>query len=792
ATTSAEICIINQNTAGSGNDFVMDDISFAPVIESASSGDSVLVLVNSKPNISLADTTICAGDVSGKFDAGSGFTSYTWSGKGTGTSQTTSRTVAGVYTVSVVDVNGCKDTAFATLTINAKPTITLADTTLCSGDVAGAFNAGNGFTSYAWSGKGTGTAQSTPRTSAGLYTVSVVDANGCKDTASATLTFNTKPTITLSDTTICAGDKAGVFSVAAQFASYAWSGNGTGNSPSTVRANAGVYNVSVIDANGCKDTASATLTINTKPNVILSNDTICEGDAAVTFDAGAGYSSYLWSGSGTGNAQTISTALAGTYTVEVVNANGCKDTASAVLKVNQKPNVNFASLPPVCIDLPLLALKGGTPLGGIYEIQYGSAWQRDSVVEIKKKAAGSYAIRYTYRDANSCVNTASTSLVINNLPTLNIADQEICEGESATFDAGTTFQKYLWSTGWNQKSISTSKAGTYGVLVTDANGCITGDTMNLTVNALPMVDLGADQKVCDGEVVVLSSVAPAASYLWSDGSSNAQLNVNKSGKYSLTVTDSKGCKNSDQVEVNVVPLPVVDLGDDQEICEGDSATLLVSDTDATYVWSTGEKSSAILVGSSQSIILSQYYDTQCMVRDTAIVVVVPYPVSALGNDTTVCFGETLGGALTLEASNFADNILWSDGSTNSNIAVSAKGTYSVTMTNGKNCTTNDEIKVNEFCKTSIFMPNAFTPNNDGTNDVFYVEGMYVEDFHLLIFNRWGEVVFESFDINNGWDGTVLGDKAQIDVYVVKLFYKENTEWGSTSKNEMISSLTLIR
>ncbi|MFZ9956487.1 MAG: gliding motility-associated C-terminal domain-containing protein, partial [Flavobacteriales bacterium] len=345
---------------------------------------------------------------------------------------------------------------------------------------------------------------------------------------------------------------------------------------------------------------------------------------------------------------------------------------------------------------------------------------------------------------------------------------------------------------WNQKSISTSKAGTYGVLVTDANGCITGDTMNLTVNALPIVDLGADQKVCDGEVVVLSSVAPAASYLWSDGSSNAQLNVNKSGKYSLTVTDSKGCKNSDQVEVNVVPLPVVDLGDDQEICEGDSATLLVSDTDATYVWSTGEKSSAILVGSSQSIILSQYYDTQCMVRDTAIVVVVPYPVSTLGNDTTVCFGETLGGALTIEASNFADNFLWSDGSTNSNIAVSAKGTYSVTMTNGKNCTTNDEIKVNEFCKTSIFMPNAFTPNNDGTNDVFYVEGMYVEDFHLLIFNRWGEVVFESFDINNGWDGTVLGDKAQIDVYVVKLFYKENTEWGSTTKNEMISSLTLIR
>ncbi len=241
-----------------------------------------------------------------------------------------------------------------------------------------------------------------------------------------------------------------------------------------------------------------------------------------------------------------------------------------------------------------------------------------------------------------------------------------------------------------------------------------------------------------------------------------------------------------------MPFPTVDLGDDQEICEGDSTTLTISDKKASYVWSTNEKSATIIVGSSQSLILEQYYDTQCMVRDSLSVMVIPKPFSTLGSDTAICFGETLGGSLTLEASSFANNYLWSDGSTNSTTAITTKGNYSVTMTNGKNCVTYDEIKVNEFCKASIFMPNAFTPNNDGKNDVFFVKGMYVDDFHLLIFNRWGEVVFESYDINDGWDGTLLGDQVQIDVYVVKFFYKEDTEAGYTTKNEMISSLTLIR
>ena len=753
---------------------------------------SVKLAVHPKPQVVLTNATICSGDAAVTFDAGAGYSSYLWSANGIGNAQTTAGKNAGSYTVKVSDANGCKDTATALLTVNTKPNISLADTALCAGDVAGVFNAAAGFTSYTWAGKGTGTAQSTARTIAGIYTVSVVNANGCKDTASATLIINTKPTIALSDTTICAGDKAGVFSVSGQFASYAWSGNGAGTAQTSARTSAGVYSLSVIDVKGCKDTSSATLTINTKPNVIISNDTICEGDAAVTFDAGAGYSSYLWSANGIGNAQTTAGKNAGSYTVKVSDANGCKDTASAVLKVNQKPNVKLASLPPVCLDISSLALKGGNPLGGFYEIQQGTIWQKDSVVQIKNKAAGSYAIRYTYSDANSCVNTASINLVINDLPTLTIGDQEICEGESATFDAGTTFQKYLWSTGWNQKSISTSKAGTYGVLVTDANGCFTADTMNLKVNALPMVYLGADQKVCEGEVVVLSSLAPALNYLWSDGSSNAQLTVNKSGKYILTVSDSNACKNNDKVAVTVVPFPTVDLGDDQEICEGDSITLTVSDAKANYVWSTNEKSATIIVGSSQSLILAQYYDTQCMVRDSISVVVIPKPVSKLGSDTAICFGETLGGSLSLEASSFTDNYLWSDGSTNSTIAITTKGNYSVTMTNGKNCVTYDEIKVNEFCKASIFMPNAFTPNNDGKNDVFFVKGMYVDDFHLLIFNRWGEVVFESYDINDGWDGTLLGDQVQIDVYVVKLFYKEDTEAGYTTKNEMISSLTLIR
>jgi len=245
------------------------------------------------------------------------------------------------FTLSSPQV-GCPTYAERTITIYTKPNISLSNQSICSGDAAPTFDAGAGYTTYAWSGAKTGSSQTISGTIAGTYQVIVTNSNGCKDTASATLTINNKPNVTLTNATICSGDAAATFDAGAGYTSYTWTGNGTGTSQTTTGTAAGTYTVRVVDANGCKDTASATLTVNTKPNVTLTNATICSGDAAVTFDAGAGYTSYTWTGNGTGTSQTTTGTTAGTYTVRVVDANGCKDTASATLTVNAKPNVTLS------------------------------------------------------------------------------------------------------------------------------------------------------------------------------------------------------------------------------------------------------------------------------------------------------------------------------------------------------------------------------------------------------------------------------------------------------------------
>jgi|GEM_PF-1034319 len=750
------------------------------------------VTVNTKPQVTLIDAEICAGDPAATFDAGSSYTTYAWTANGTGTSQTTIGTAAGTYTVRVIDANGCKDTSSATLTVNTKPNVVLVNATICSGDAAASFDAGAGYTTYAWSANGTGTSQTTIGTAAGTYTVRVIDANGCKDTSSATLTVNTKPNVVLTNATICSGDAAASFDAGAGYTTYTWSANGAGAARTTTGTSAGTYAVRVVDANGCKDTSSATLLVNTKPNVIISNDTICDGDAAVIFDAGAGYSTYLWSDKGTGNTQKTNGAIAGTYTVAVVDAKGCKDTASAILKVNSKPTVQFVAILPICKDFPSFPLKGATPLGGVYEVEDGSNWKVDSVFDVPSKPKGNYKIRYTYKDANACANTVSASVVVNDFPKLQIEDQEICQGDPAVFDAGSNFLNYRWSTGSNLSKISAAKEGVYSVSVTDHNGCRTSDTMVLKMNALPIVDLGESQKICSGEIVTLESSTTGDNYLWNDGSKNKTLQVKTTGTYSLNIIDSNLCVGTDHVEITVIALPKVNLGSDQEICEGKVVSLSVKDPKASYYWSTGEKKSTISVGATNTITLTQYYDADCLVKDSVSVTVLPFPKLELGNDTTLCLSETFDGSLTLAAGSLADSYLWSTGSTNSNISIDARGTYSVSLTNGKSCMVSDQITIDDLCKTSLFCPSAFTPNNDGNNDVFYVKGANVDYFQLLIFNRWGDVVFESDDMNKGWDGTVNENIVQQDVYVVKVIYSINREKGYKTKEQIISSLTLIR
>jgi gliding motility-associated-like protein len=135
--------------------------------------------------------------------------------------------------------------------------------------------------------------------------------------------------------------------------------------------------------------------------------------------------------------------------------------------------------------------------------------------------------------------------------------------------------------------------------------------------------------------------------------------------------------------------------------------------------------------------------------------------------------------------------MWSTGESSPTINIDQAGEYILTVNNG-NCISKDTIALTNYCESSIYVPNAFTPNGDGKNEIFKVKGAHIDDFEMLIFNRWGEVIYQSNDIGEGWNGTYLGNQVQQDVYVYKILYSITHTNGKKIKQERIGTVTPIQ
>jgi NADH:ubiquinone oxidoreductase subunit B-like Fe-S oxidoreductase len=306
--------------------------------------DSVVtanITINGYPVVAASGNTACAGATLNL--TASGGTTYSWSGPNSFTSSLQNPSIngattsmSGTYTVTVTNASGCSAVATASATVNALPVATASANSICAGGTLN-FTSGGG-SSYSWSGPNgfTSSIQNPTRTNAtsimsGTYTVTVTNASGCSATATANATVNALPSATASSNSVCVGGTLNLISSGGS--TYSWSGPNSFTSalqnPSRTNATSlmsGTYTVTVTNASGCSanTTVAASVNANASPS-ITGNNTICSG-SNTTFDAGSGYSSYLWSTGAT--TQTISVSTATTYTVTVTNFSGCSGTAS--------------------------------------------------------------------------------------------------------------------------------------------------------------------------------------------------------------------------------------------------------------------------------------------------------------------------------------------------------------------------------------------------------------------------------------------------------------------------------
>ncbi len=329
-------------------------------------------------------------------------------------------------------------------------------------------------------------------------------------------------------------------------------------------------------------------------------------------------------------------------------------------------------------------------------------------------------------------------------------DTNLCVGQSLLLEAAISNSTYLWQDNSTDYKYEVSQPGTYWVHVTNGCGAFT-DTINVTYNIIP-VYLGNDTSICFGSIVVLDPGISNATYLWNTTNTNQQQQVNPSWGYINTywvqVKDSNGC-GIDTINISVVPYYAGNLlGKDTFLCETQHIELKANDLLVdTYLWSTGSTDSVIIVTTSGQYWLKTI--NKCYTYyDTVNVSLIPKPIYQLNNEINLCEGDTISLSV-----NSSQNIAtWWNNFYLPIFKVHNEGTYHVKI-HSQGCYYVDSINVIIInCEISITVPNVFTPNQDGVNDFFMVTIENVNDYNINIFNRWGQLVFESNDITNNWEG----------------------------------------
>ena len=336
-----------------------------------------------------------------------------------------------------------------------------------------------------------------------------------------------------------------------------------------------------------------------------------------------------------------------------------------------------------------LSIPGAT--GSSYQwLLNGAPIAGETGVTCSISQGGNYAVLVT-SSVLGCTDTSNVKAITTySLPTVNAGiDQAVCSGASLTLTGGGA-NSYSWSNGIsNALSFIPLTSQIYTLTGIDANGCSNTDEVQVTVNALPTVDAGINQTVCAGLSVTLNG-AGASTYSWNNGVINAVPYVPTiSQTYTVTGVDANGCSNTDQINVNILSLPMVSAGLDQTICAGDSITL--NATGATnYTWNNGvTNATAFAPSATLTFTVSGIDQNNCSNSDQVVITVNALPIINAGIDQTTCFGTSV----VLNATG-VNSLSWNNGVINGLFFTpSASQTYLVTGTDANNCSNTDEVQI---------------------------------------------------------------------------------------------------
>lgn len=847
--------------------------------------DTVQVLVNQLPIANAGeDTTACTNEmiVIGGSPTGPSGSTFTWSPVG-GLSSTTianpTATITGsqTYTVTVTDGNMCSSTDAVVINALAIPDVDAGpDTTICAGSSVQLNSTGNGTLQwtpiFGLSNPNIGNPIANPEATV-TYTLTVTGGNFCVNTDQTTVTVNVLPNANAGpDLDLCAGDSIQL--QASGPGNYNWtpanslsdpnasnpfafptttttyvltlsdaiacsstdtvvvnvsippdpgsdatvaicsSGipfdmttelggtpdpSGTWTSPSNTPHGStfdpsvdedGIWVFTVEGGAGCPDQSSELTISTTTPNSTISGDnTICDGDT--TQLSNTGNVTYAWT-----PATDISDPAIGDplfypttttmYTLTVTDAAGCVGSSDVTITVNALPTVDAGPDATVCVGLPVTL--GGSPTGptgSTYTWTPSTGLTDPTASNPDADPTQSTTYTVTVSDGNQCVNTDSVLVNVVPIPTLDAGPNVgFCVGGSVQLTATGTGQ-FLWTPndGLSADTINNpvaSPAATtlYTVTLTDSNNCVNTDDILVTVDPLPTVSAGDDLYLCPGFAIQLNgsgtgdaSWSPATD-LDDPTSATPQASPVITTTYTLTITDGNGCTASDAMDLQVSTDPPLDPGPDHTICDGQTVVLGGNPTTLPGV--------AIFWNPAADLDDATLLNPTASPTGTTV-----YTVTAQSDTCTNqgMVNVTLQGALTVQfdivlepncdgmRAFFTDqtsggsNWFWDfgDGTTSTlqnpqhQFAYGGPINVTLTVSDGVSCDgmlTQTVVPGNFSDHVSYDIPNVFTPNRDGVNDLFSfnTDAVLGSCTSMEVFNRWGQIVFRNSGNNITWDG----------------------------------------
>ena len=451
----------------------------------------------------------------------------------------------------------------------------------------------------------------------------------------------------------------------------------------------------------------------------VSDSIICESDIVSFYDSSKSFSpivSYLWD-FGDGSTSTIQNPnhqfngiSVFDITLNIENSMGCFNQVvfPSFIKTTGPPTADFTadriiSCAGETITFTDLSSSSSVISNWVWDFGDGGS----SIIQnptYQYNQTGNFDVTlYSY--LNIIIDTSITSIYINPLPDVNLGiDTAICEGDTLSLDITLQDASYLWYDNSTNPTYNLFSAGDYSVIVTDSNGCINSDTIYVVLNPLPYINLGDDIEICESDdVLILDVYLEDASYLWNDNSTISSFNIDATGVYSVILTDSNGCINSDTINVIINPLPTSDFTFDPQPANLNNPNILftnISLINTSYQWNFGD---GTIIENLNNI-----------------------------NHTYQFSGEYDVSLISLNEFGCVDTVI-----------------YQIIIDPGG---------------FDLFIPKAFTPNNDEHNELFVIKGRYIIDFNIKIFNRWGKKIFESDNIEKYWDGRFEGKLVQQEKY----------------------------